>query len=85
MKRVEYHVTVTDVGRQEIVATSSKFAKNSGIRESEALVRQIARDEGTIYYGDKPVTSPFYDRSYHRTWRGGNARVLLAIVTKAGA
>lgn len=70
--------------RQRFLATAGgehavAFAKNSAIRASETLVREIARSEGQMYSGDQPTTDA--NGAYCRTWHGDkDGAVLVARV-----
>jgi hypothetical protein len=82
MTREIYTVTVTDeTGR--MLVTRQRFAMNSGIRTSEALVGDIARRESAvaIYHGAAPQRVA---DTYTRVWTSPNTgRVLTAQVSKA--
>jgi hypothetical protein len=74
MKRKYYTATLaSDDGA--ILATATKYAMNSAIRETEALLREIARGEGTYYHGGKPER---VEQVYTRRWVSDAGRVLTA-------
>jgi len=79
MKRPVVTVMLTEADGQ-LVAESVKQAFNSGIRESEALVREIARGEYTLYSGGEPVRQ---GDVYTRIWTSdADGRSLTAVVSK---
>jgi hypothetical protein len=53
MKRQTYRAAILDNG--QTIAESAKSAMNSAIRETEALLRNRARVEGTTYSGGVPM------------------------------
>jgi hypothetical protein len=56
------HFIATAAGQQRV-----KFAFNSAIRETEAMVREIGRDEGQNYEGSRPNR---VEDVYTRVWTG---------------
>lgn len=56
----------------QVIATDAKYAFNSAIRASEALVREHARAAGEMFEGSRPeTTGDRYDRTdYRREWIG---------------
>jgi hypothetical protein len=63
-----------------LLSSERKSAFNSGVRASEALVRQLARQEGQNYEADRPVREGVV---YTRRWTGGKTgRVVLAHIEK---
>jgi hypothetical protein len=84
MKRESFRATITRDG--EVIGETVKYAFNSAIRASEALVRELARSEGRIYTGG--VTQSEGERyartRYTRAWSSGGA-VVTATVEKMGA
>ena len=85
MKRRPVTVTLrTESG--EVLHTETKAAMNSGIRASEAAVREIARAEHTHYSGDRPKSAKsdgFHVDSYERRWVSQDGRVIVATVEQA--
>lgn len=84
MKRPVVRVTVRSADGA-VVHSETKSAFNSGVRASEAAVREIARAEGTTYEGDRPTSvkdenDRFKHVSYTRRWVSGRGRVLIASV-----
>jgi hypothetical protein len=74
MKRQIYTATLlTEDG--SVVATATKYAMNSAIRETESLVRAIARGENTFYTGGRPGR---VGDVYLRRWVSDNGRVVVA-------
>jgi len=74
--RQNCYATLERDGR--VIASAQKFAFNSAIRESEALVRTLARSEGQPYEGDKPSRT---GDVYRREWRGTkDGRTVRAVV-----
>jgi hypothetical protein len=76
-------VYVTVASNGVILHKETRSAFNSGIRASEAAVREIARLHGTAYDGSKPVR---IGDVYTRQWVGvRNGHVVVATITKEGA
>lgn len=76
MKRQEYRVILStddDPLYREVVA----YALNSGVRKSEALVRDLARDKGTVFTGEKPARD---ETGYRRVWTDPQGNRVTAYV-----
>lgn len=77
MKRKCYTATVTDE-HGTALTTVTKYAMNSAIGATVALVRDIARGEGVIYHGGHPSR---VEQTYVRHWKSDAGRVVIARVT----
>jgi hypothetical protein len=55
---------------------TTKYAMNSAVRASEALVRALARSECTFYHGGRPERT---GDVYKRRWTGENGRTVVAL------
>ena len=76
MKRQTYKATLWRVN--ELVSEDVAYAHNSGVRKSEALVREFARDHGVMMHGDKPRRDK---EGYTRVWRSPDgSHELMAVV-----
>ena len=81
MKRPVVHVTIRDAAGA-VLHSETKAAFNSGIRASEAAVREIARAEHSSYEGDRPSrVGDVYTRRWVSTKTG---RAVTAIIDKPG-
>jgi hypothetical protein len=84
MKRRTYKALVTDHTGAHQIGTKDAYAWNSAIRATEAIVREWARAEQTIYTGAKPVVQggPVNTPGsiYTRTWTAPNGHTLNALV-----
>lgn len=87
MRRTAYTVTL----HTNPPATVTAYAWNSGIRAAEGLVRELARREGCLYYGDPAtVTAPdgtparpaAEHATYRRTWRNPGGTAVAVSVTR---
>lgn len=66
MKHKVYLVTISENGN--VILSAQKHALNSGIRMSEALIRQLTRERGCGFTGSKPQ---HLESTYKRQWCGG--------------
>lgn len=78
MKRQAYRATLWRVN--ELISEDVAYAHNSGVRKSEALARQYARDQGVILTGDKPERDEY---GYTRVWRSDAGHEVIACVVVA--
>lgn len=84
MKRRTYTALVTDHTGAHHIATKEAYAWNSGIKATEAIVREVARAAATIYTGSKPVVQggPVNTpgSTYTRSWTAKDGTVINALV-----
>ena len=80
MTRKTYTVTVETDDGSKIGATVA-YAMNSGIRKSEAIVREYARARGVYYLGDMPYRDS--EGRYRRTWQSLYLHALRVCVSEA--
>jgi hypothetical protein len=81
MKRPVVHITLRDAAGN-VLHSETRSAFNSGVRASEAAVREIARKRGMTYAGDRPTTTGdrFAHTSYARRWVGRDGHVIIASI-----
>lgn len=79
MKRSTYRVTALLPDPSGKLVRDNRYAMNSGIRRSEDMVRQYARELGMALYGDTPERQ---GDTYRRVWRDaeGVVRATTAVV-----
>lgn len=78
MQRERYLVTLCQGG--ELVADGLAYAHNSGVRKSESLAREYAREHGVVLHGSKPIRD---EHGYTRWWRSVDGiHELTAFVAK---
>jgi hypothetical protein len=77
MKRRTYTARIVINGERVIDKTT--YAWNSGIRTTETLVREYARETRTLYIGDKPaVADPTArERTYLRHWTSADGQTTI--------
>lgn len=75
-KRTPYRAAIIGDGLTDEQTT--KYAMNSAIRATEVLVRALARSEGVMYHGGRPVRERGERDLYTRVWTGDNGRVVTA-------
>jgi hypothetical protein len=80
MKRRNFKAIVTDASGDTIIGETNTFAWNSAIRASEAIVRENARSQYSIYHGAKPVVMDEPERIYRRYWTTSSGRQVTALV-----
>jgi len=84
MKRRTYLAHLIETSTDNEISWKETYAWNSGIRASEALVREYARAEGIIFTGGKPwidmPESPY--KTYTRTWTDPSGYSVTATVTE---
>lgn len=73
MKRTPYRAGLIGDGLTDEQTTT--YAMNSAIRTTEALVRELARQQHTIYRGAKPQR---VGDVYTRVWTGDNGQTVTA-------
>ena len=65
------------------VNTRAKHAWNSGVRETEAMLREYGRENGVSWVGDHPeVVRNETGREYRREWTASNGVTFWALVTE---
>ena len=69
MKRQTFKASVWRAN--ELLSEGVAYAHNSGVRKSEALVREFARDRGVMMYGEQPNRD---DEGYTRIWRSSDGQ-----------
>ena len=75
MKRQKFRVAIYR-GTEEL-ATDEAFAHNSGVRKSEALVREFARGHDTLMQGAQPHRD---ENGYARIWRDGVHEIVAVVI-----
>lgn len=77
MKRQQFRATLWQVN--ELVSEDVAYAHNSGVRKSEALVRDFARSHGVIMHGGKPRRD---ETGYARIWKSadGSLEVVASVI-----
>lgn len=78
MKRPVVIVTLRDPAGT-LLHSETRGAFNSGIRASEAAVRELARAQRTTYEGEKPTR---VGDVYTRRWYAANGHVVIATIDK---
>lgn len=76
MKRTTYQVVLANAAGVPM-RHERTYAHNSGVRKSEALVREYARELGTSFHGDRPVRD---ESGYRREWDNGAGITVTALV-----
>lgn len=80
MKRKTHRATVMDAAG-DVIAERDAYAWNSTIRASEALVRELACERGSLYLGQSPTVAGEDDgRVYSRVWHGEDGRMVRVYV-----
>ena len=84
MKRKTYEARLT-YGNGVTLSTRRTYAWNSGVRATEAMMREYARGAGLIFTGAAPdvLTTTSY-REYRREWTGQNGETFWALVRDEG-
>ena len=82
MKRRNFKALVTNDNGLLHIDTKDTFAWNSAIKATEAIVRQHARDNQTIYTGGRPSVHELGtpERTYTRSWTAKDGTVVEALV-----
>lgn len=63
------------------VDSRTKYAWNSGVRETEAILRDYGRENGVVLEGAKPeVVRDDTGREYRREWTASNGATFWALV-----
>ena len=87
MKRRTYLAHLIETSTDLEISSKETYAWNSGVRASEALVREYARKEGIILTGSEPWVdmpdSPY--KTYTRTWTHPSGYSVTATVTEITA
>lgn len=66
-----------------VILEGVRYAWNSGVRETEALLRQYARENDLVFHGSLPeVVRSESGREYRREWTSHDGRTVWALVTE---
>lgn len=84
-KRRNFVATVVTDSGLDAIGEKTTFAWNSAIKATEAILREHARDNYTVYHGEQPIVMEAGaagndTKIYRRKWSNAAGRTLTAMV-----